>query len=774
VLLTLCLLGWAGYQHIDRPTLGLYWNYASGFIYQVDDRNPSVAQVQVGDRLLSGNSLEPKHVYALIDQGEVDTILLQLERAGSVYAIRAEAIKPDLMIVISRVSFIIIALCFWLTGTLIFIFGQDRKQSVLFLFFCIFTSITLAAGSISSFGPYWTKILLYFGIVWCGFFAVHLHLDFPSRINFSYRRFLLVFLAIVNGAISISFCLEDLYPSIGTSQQGLWPIALIIFSLEMLAVIGSVGKSFLHASSACERYRAGIIVLATILGTTPVLIFSVLPELLIGRTIFPYEFSFLSLLAFPFGYGYGIFRYKLLHFDSTVDRGAALAFVVLILGGFYAIVFLFLASLLPGAFDETPMVGMGITILMTIISRNLGRRMVFWINRVLYGEWYDYRSAVNMINDHLKSAETEYQAITSTFCQVIMKSLQLSFVAAITHDRWLTLVEVNTDLHAMPIPEHKFESIWRMITASDPSQTFQSRSNQKLLAPILSDRLMARIQMIMPIRNQEQIIGLLILGRKRGGGILGKSDLEVLDVAIHQAQISMEKARLLVDVRKYNKDIRELHRKLTQTREAERKQVARELHDEVIQSLVSLNYQLSEMRRRTIFIRDEDIQSVQNDVVSVIGDVRQICADLRPPVLDSLDLPSVFRSKIDEYLRQASFHIRFFAHGEQDREIPEPVGMFAYRLLLEGLTNINKHANARSVEVHLSINSDELIVIVQDDGAGFLVPARLNFLEATQHFGLVSLIEDAQALNGSLEIDSSIGEGCCLVATIPLISAETE
>jgi signal transduction histidine kinase len=236
----------------------------------------------------------------------------------------------------------------------------------------------------------------------------------------------------------------------------------------------------------------------------------------------------------------------------------------------------------------------------------------------------------------------------------------------------------------------------------------------------------------------------------------------------------MEKARLLVDVRKYNKDIRELHRKLTQTREAERKQVARELHDEVIQSLVSLNYQLSEMRRRTIFIRDEDIQSVQNDVVSVIGDVRQICADLRPPVLDSLDLPSVFRSKIDEYLRQASFHIRFFAHGEQDREIPEPVGMFAYRLLLEGLTNINKHANARSVEVHLSINSDELIVIVQDDGAGFLVPARLNFLEATQHFGLVSLIEDAQALNGSLEIDSSIGEGCCLVATIPLISAETE
>jgi signal transduction histidine kinase len=612
--------------------------------------------------------------------------------------------------------------------------------------------------------------LLYLGVIWCGFFAVHLHLDFPSRVNLPHRTVLLILLASLSGFLTLLFCGRNLDFMPEGSQRILWLVGLIVFSFEMLAVIGSVCKSYLRASSADERYRAGIIVLATILGIIPVLLFSVLPDVLMGRTLIPHEFSFLGLLAFPLGYGFAILRLKLVHLDSTMDRGAALTFVILIITGFYTLAFSFLSRFFPGVYDQYSLAGLVITILIAVSSRRLYGSLLIWINRVLYGEWYDYRSAIHMINDHLKSVETEFQSITTTFCQVVMKSLQLDFVAMISHDRWYTLVETGNEPCSVHVPDQYFESIWSVITASDTSKSLESHSNQSILAPILSDRLMPRIQLVMPIQSQEEIFGLLILGRKRGGGVFESSDMDVLDVAIHQAQISLEKARLLVDVREYSNDIRELHRKVTQTREEERKQVARELHDQVIQSLVSLNYRLSEMRRRSVHTKDEDIQTVQNDVVSVIGNVRQICTNLRPPVLDSLDLASAFRSKIDEHLGQTAFNIHFFVHGDNEKDIPEPVRSYAYRFLQESLTNVSKHARAQNVEVHLSIKADEIIIIVQDDGKGFPGPTHLGLFEKAQHFGLISLLEDARSLNGTLEIDSSIGEGCCLVATIPLAS----
>lgn len=305
-------------------------------------------------------------------------------------------------------------------------------------------------------------------------------------------------------------------------------------------------------------------------------------------------------------------------------------------------------------------------------------------------------------------------------------------------------------------------------TASDSSTTLESHSNQSLLEPILHNRLIPKIQLITSIRNQNQFLCILILGRKRGGGIFEKTDMDVLDVAIHQAQISLEKARLLIDVYEYSNEIRELNHKVASIREEERKQVARELHDQVIQSLVGLNYRLSDMRRRSVRPKEKDFLTVQEDVVSVLGDVRQICTNLRPPVLDSLDLASAFQSKIDEVQRKSPFQIRLFVHGNKEQHIPEQVRVFAYRLLQEGLANISKHANAQTVEVHLSISSDEITVIVEDNGKGFPVPDHLGVLEKEQHFGLISLLEDAHALKGALEIDSSVGEGCCLVATIPL------
>ena len=169
VALTLALVGWAGYTDLSHPTLGLYWGYSSGLVYQNDGNNPSLSDVEIGDRLISGNGLEPRSVYKLIDQGEVSTIHLQFERKGKIFEVDADLIKPALGVVIGRLSVFLIAFCFWLSGSLIYAFGQDAEQALLFLFFSLSTSVTLSSGTVSSFGPEWLKVLLFLGIVWCGF-----------------------------------------------------------------------------------------------------------------------------------------------------------------------------------------------------------------------------------------------------------------------------------------------------------------------------------------------------------------------------------------------------------------------------------------------------------------------------------------------------------------------------------------------------------------------------------------------------------------------------
>lgn len=765
ILLTLCLLGWAGIKHIDRPTLGLYWNTRTGLVYQIQGNNPNLANVRIGDRLLSGNGIKADQLYAFIDQGGEGTIHLLLERAGVGFSAETQRVDPDFITVLSRLSFVFIALVFWLTGTLIYIFGEDREQSLLFLFFCLFTSVTLAAGSISSFGPAWSKALLYFGIVWGGFFAVHLHLNFPGKLKIPHRTVLLAVLFTLSSIQTISYSGIYLGHASKVYSQTLWPLSLLLFAGEMSFVVVAVAKSFRNVALSIERIQAGIIVLATILGIFPVLVFSVIPEVFMGRTLIPYEFSFLSLLSFPFGYQYAILRLKLVNLDSTVNRGAAFTFVILILAGLYALVFSLLSRYFSIVFDQYPLAGMLITIVIAFASRKLYSKLFTWVNHILYGEWYDYRSAINFINHHLKSVESEDRAIATTFCQVVMKSLQLDFVAVILQDHFFTYVETGSEPVSQRISDENFEAVWKQMYESEESS---EKPNDILLDPILPKRLLPKIHLITPFRSQDQMLGLLILGRKRGDGIFEKSDLEVLDVAIHQAQISMEKAGLLNDVRQYSDEIRELHRKVTDTREQERKQVSRELHDEVIQSLVGLNYRLSTMRRHKHKLKEDDFLAVQEGLVSVLEEVRQICANLRPPVLDSLDLVSAYRVRIDEVQRKSEFQIRFFVHGDKEQDIPEDVRGVAYRLLGESLANIRKHANAKYVDVHLSINATEITIIVEDDGQGFSLPNKLSSLERSKHFGLVSLLEDVRAVKGTLEIDSTIGEGCCLVATIPL------
>jgi PAS domain S-box-containing protein len=203
-------------------------------------------------------------------------------------------------------------------------------------------------------------------------------------------------------------------------------------------------------------------------------------------------------------------------------------------------------------------------------------------------------------------------------------------------------------------------------------------------------------------------------------------------------------------------------------REQEKSRVARELHDELAQSLTALKMDASWLRDHVM----QDPAAAVDKVVGMLGMLdacvaatRRIAADLRPLVLDDLGLvPAI------EWLAQG-FTQR---HGvpcaldlDESLELQEPYPTAAFRIVQESLANVAKHARADHVEVRVAREAGHLVMQVRDDGVGFDPQAARK----PESLGLMGVRERAQLLEGTVRIESSPGAGTCVHVQIPLPKA---
>ena len=239
-------------------------------------------------------------------------------------------------------------------------------------------------------------------------------------------------------------------------------------------------------------------------------------------------------------------------------------------------------------------------------------------------------------------------------------------------------------------------------------------------------------------------------------------------MVIRQASVALKNTYLVAELQQRILECERLHRQVLYASEEERKRIARELHDQIIQELIGLNYQLSELRVELALGLDSRLARLQEEVRHLLSDVRGICADLRPPVLDSLGLVSAVRSRIHEVESQKALRIRLVVEGNEEQDLTEEIALCVYRVLQESLLNVQKHAAAQRVDVTLQISSAEVALLVVDDGNGFNMPQRLGLLTSDGHFGLVGLRERLDLVRGTLEIISAPGKGTRLEAHVPL------
>jgi len=205
---------------------------------------------------------------------------------------------------------------------------------------------------------------------------------------------------------------------------------------------------------------------------------------------------------------------------------------------------------------------------------------------------------------------------------------------------------------------------------------------------------------------------------------------------------------------------------LSTAQEAERGRLARELHDEVVQQLIALGHSVDRARR--LLERGEPEQAVERlssmrtRITELVGELRSVIGDLRPPALEELGLLSAVELLLQR--GDGAPEVALLVQGDERRLAPQSE-LALFRIIQEAWSNMRRHAQARHADVTFTYGHAILTVTIADDGVGFVPPD--NHDAPDGHWGLRGMRERAELTGGQLDVVSAPGQGTRLTVQIP-------
>jgi signal transduction histidine kinase len=255
---------------------------------------------------------------------------------------------------------------------------------------------------------------------------------------------------------------------------------------------------------------------------------------------------------------------------------------------------------------------------------------------------------------------------------------------------------------------------------------------------------------------------------------VGRGDFQALEVPVGGIREikSLQQTLVLMAhrLRTYQQSVRRYAGAVTRSQEDERRRVARELHDDTIQALVALDQrtQLAQMAvGRNSAEASDHLAELRRMTQGLLNGVRRVIGALRPIYLEDLGLPSALQMLADDAGSAAGVHVEIVSSGEP-RRLPPEQEIAVYRIAQEALSNVARHAQARSVRMETHFDPHRFALVVEDDGVGFPIPPSLADLDSAEHYGLMGMQERAELLNGRLTVDSVPGGGTRLRLEVPL------
>jgi len=206
---------------------------------------------------------------------------------------------------------------------------------------------------------------------------------------------------------------------------------------------------------------------------------------------------------------------------------------------------------------------------------------------------------------------------------------------------------------------------------------------------------------------------------------------------------------------------------ITKAQEEERRRIACEIHDEILQSLATLAFvvdALGKDKNRSAENLERLLPHLRNGIQEMAQRLRQFSHELRPSIIDQGLIPAL------EYLAQensrgTNVYVRFSVYGKE-RQLPTETEIGLFRIAQEAMRNIVKHSGAKEAIIRLRYMSNSIRLVVSDNGIGFELPDELDDLASKQKLGIVGMQERSHLLNGKFTIRSRVGQGTTVMTEV--------
>ncbi len=516
------------------------------------------------------------------------------------------------------------------------------------------------------------------------------------------------------------------------------PVATQIGELYLVLLFGGAVAAlvYTHFSRATpeDRQKLRLIFFSTLLAMVPTIAFYFLPGLYGWGFHIPVWLVGLLILLVPASYVYAVTRQNLFGIDRLLNR--TLVYLLLSSGIFilYLAPLLFFYSRLRQDWLLQSLVLAGLTLLVGwnfAWLRLQGERLV---DRLFYGGWYSYPGVVDTISGALAGSLDRAQ-VTEILSRRVPGLMQLREGALSIGEP----LEGQAIEGRLPFLDFTFslpgglKALWRV--AGHLNGEDFSAEDRRILKTLAKE-----------------------------------AGIALTNVVLFEAL-----RRQIVDIQASQAALAELERELLRSREAERSRLARDLHDGPIQTLVGLSMQVGMLMagdagpeggwsipvpEASASPSHKALEEMQVEIRGLLAELRQVCAQLRPPMLDMLGLDAAIRSLAAEWQEQSGIPVRMDLQPDPGlRMLPDEVALNLYRVVQEALANVAHHAAAGSVSIRYRCQSGQLSLCIQDDGRGFEPGKTLPGAPARGHFGLAGIRERIELIGGRFDLHSAPGQG---------------
>lgn len=573
-LAVLMFLAWGISLALVYPYDGLVIVDSSGLVKEIDSSSPTAKVINEQDRIVSVNGIPtikaaPFYRYQRVG----DQAVLVVDRGGQRIQVSFYLQNPTFEETFNRLAPLFLALIFWGIGVGIQAFKPTREAGNLYFLFFEISATFLIAGATSGISPYWVSVLYGFLLWIIGPLTVHFHLYFPQRASSHILRYLLMGLYIIGLLGGLSYLVWIPIPVSPIYNQLVFAsrIFLVInFSLALALLF----YTYRHATTAGVRGKIRILVLGAFLGFFPLLALVILPDALFQETIIPYSYVFVFFAIFPLTYGYAIFRHRLVEIERHVNRGATFILVYSVLGGFYLILNTLLTSLLARFAVSASLINTILVLVLASVFVPIQRSFQRVVDKVFYGGWYDYRSAITQITQGLEQI-TNLGSLAETVCDRLVRTLRLeeSCVFLTDLDGAFSIVQVaprpvseaRSQTSYAPLPRSSLSYLLNMGGAVERTALREALKDVKISPEELELLNSEQVYLWVPVIGHGQVIGLLALGPKFGGDVFSGEDMDILRVVARQLGPLIENIHLVTRLRRHAAELE--HRVAERTEE---------------------------------------------------------------------------------------------------------------------------------------------------------------------------------------------------------------